>query len=33
MASEIWFEEDNVSKGSAWVFVQKLNQPMDDKTS
>ena len=33
MASEIWFEEDNVSKGSAWVLVQKLNQPMDDKTS
>ena len=33
MASEIWFEEDNVSKGSAWVLVQKLNQPMDEKTS
>ena len=33
MDSRIWFEEDSVSKDSAWVLDQKLNQPMDKKTS
>ena len=33
MASKIWFEEDSVSKGSAWVLDQKLNQLMDEKVS
>ena len=33
MVFGIWFEEDSVSKGSAWVLDQKLNQLANDKAS